>query len=221
MRWFDRLLGRSSHPGEAGDGAAHPRTGDPQAQRWVVLDVETSGLDQASDRLMSIGAVAVHGRRIVVGDSIELAIRQQSASARHNILVHGIGAEAQLSGLDPRQACEVFLDYVGRSPLVAFHAAFDRGFLLRAIKAFVNLPLDNAWIDLADLAPALHPGTGDRALDDWLARFSIPVEQRHNAVGDAFATAMLFVRLLAAVPEDERRPRRLQKLCAHARWLGN
>lgn len=206
MRWLDRLLGRAAP-------AAHP------AQRWVVLDVETSGLDQASDRLMSIGAVAVHDRRIVVADSLELTIRQPSASARHNILVHGIGAEAQLSGLDPKQACEVFLDYVGRSPLVAFHASFDRAFLLRAAKAFVGVPMANAWIDLADLAPALHPGTGARALDDWLARFQIPVDQRHNAAGDAFATAMLFLRLLESVPLADRRPRQLQRLAAHARWV--
>jgi DNA polymerase-3 subunit epsilon len=209
MRWLDRLLGRAA-PDEAPAQAG---------QRWVVLDVETSGLDQASDRLMSIGAVAVHDRRIVVADSIELAIRQPSASTRQNILVHGIGAEAQLSGLDPKQACEVFLDYVGRSPLLAFHASFDRTFLMRAAKAFVGVPIGNAWIDLADLAPALHPGTGARALDDWLAHFDIPVDQRHNAAGDAFATAMLFLRLLGSVPPADRRPRQLQRIAAHARWL--
>lgn len=209
MRWLDRLLGRAAPDAHT----AHA------AQRWVVLDVETSGLDQASDRLMSIGAVAVHDRRIVVADSLELTIRQPSTSTRQNILVHGIGAEAQLSGLDPAKACEVFLDYIGRSPLVAFHASFDRAFLLRAAKAFVGVPLGNAWIDLADLAPALHPGTGARALDDWLARFHIPLDQRHNAAGDAFATAMLFLRLLESVPLADRRPRQLQRLAAHARWV--
>jgi len=113
----------------------------------------------------------------------------------------------------------VFLDYVGRSPLLAFHASFDRAFLMRAAKAFVGVPIGNAWIDLADLAPALHPGTGARALDDWLAHFDIPVDQRHNAAGDAFATAMLFLRLLGSVPPADRRPRQLQRIAAHARWL--
>lgn len=211
MRWFDRWLGRG--PGEAHAGHA------ADAQRWVVLDVETSGLDHSSDRLMSIGAVAVRERRIVVPDSLELTIRQPGASERENILLHGIGAEAQLSGLDPKQACRQFLNYVGRSPLVAFHASFDRAFLMRAAKAFVGVPIGNAWIDLADLAPALHPGTGARSLDDWLTHFGIPVEQRHTAVGDAFATAMLFLRLLASVPPADRRPRRLQRLAAHAHWL--
>ena len=209
MRWLDRLLGR----------VARDEAAAQAGQRWVVLDVETSGLDQASDRLMSIGAVAVHDRRIVVADSIELTIRQPSASTRQNILVHGIGAEAQLSGLDPKQACEVFLDYVGHSPLLAFHASFDRAFLMRAAKAFVGVPIGNAWIDLADLAPALHPGTGARGLDDWLAHFDIPVDQRHNAAGDAFATAMLFLRLLDSVSTADRRPGPLQRIAAHARWL--
>ncbi|HMM52470.1 MAG TPA: 3'-5' exonuclease [Burkholderiaceae bacterium] len=211
LRWLGQWLGREPAEALAGHGQG--------AQRWVVLDVETSGLDQSSDRLMSIGAVAVHDRRIVVADSLEVTIRQPSASERHNILVHGIGAEAQLSGLDPKEACRQFLDYAGRSPLVAFHAAFDRAFLMRAARAFLGVPIGNAWIDLADLAPALHPGTGARALDDWLAHFGIPVDQRHNAAGDAFATAMLFLRLLASVPPAERRPRQLQRLAAHARWV--
>ncbi len=209
MRWLARLLGRGA------SGAPPPAA----RLRWVVLDVETSGLDQDNDRLMSIGAVAVHGDRIVLADSLELTIRQPSASATHNILVHGIGAEAQLAGLDPGQACGRFLDYAGQAPLVAFHAAFDRGFLARAARAFLGVPIDNPWLDLAELAPALHPGTGARALDDWLAHFGIPVEARHSAAGDALATAMLFLKLLSAVPEAQRHPRALQKLAAQARWL--
>lgn len=187
--------------------------------RWVVVDVETSGLDKASDVVLAIGAVAVCGERIAVDDSFEVLVRPERTSARENILVHGIGEQAQRAGLPPQRACAMFVDYVGTAPLVAFHAAFDRGFLSRAVKTYAEVPLDNAWLDLAELAPVLHPQVKARALDEWLVHFGIAVDQRHHASSDAFATAMLFLRLLAAVAPQDRQPDSLIKLAAQAKWL--
>lgn len=204
--WWARIFGCAS------------RTPVPPP-RWVVLDLETSGLDAASDRLISIGAVAVHEQRIVVADSFEATLRQPDASSRENILVHGIGAETQRSGLEPARACEAFLAYAGRSPLVAFHAHFDRAFLARAAREHLGASIGNAWVDVAELAPALYPGTGARVLDEWLAHFGIALEQRHHAASDALATAMLFLVLLGEVPRAQRRPRRIQRIAAQRRWL--
>ena len=73
----------------------HSPGGDPG--RWLVVDVETSGLDAARDRLLAIAAIAVRvdwpsGRlAIVLGDSFEVVLRQEAPSTRENILLHGIG----------------------------------------------------------------------------------------------------------------------------------
>ncbi|MBP8308282.1 MAG: 3'-5' exonuclease [Burkholderiaceae bacterium] len=191
-----------------------------QPARWVVVDVETSGLDANLDVLLSIGAIAVQGDRIVVADSLELGVRPERTSSRPNILVHGIGEQAQREGVAPGEACDRFLAYLGRSPLVAFHAGFDRGFLQRALRDHRHTTLRNPWIDLAALAPALHPRAPARSLDAWLAHFQIDVEQRHQAISDALASAMLFQRLLAGLPASERHLAALQRLCDQGRWLG-
>jgi DNA polymerase-3 subunit epsilon len=191
----------------------------PVPARWVVVDVETSGL-QASDQLLSIGAVAVENGRICLSDSLDLVLRQTNTSSIQNILVHGIGGQAQLQGTDPEQACTTFLDYVRSSPLIAFHAGFDRGFLARAIKHYLNLPLGNAWLDLAQLAPALHPEVHAETLDDWLAVYGIEPVARHTAAGDALSTAQLLLRLMAdAGPKRGRDFVQLQRAAAQARWL--
>ena len=206
MSWLARLLGR----GETAAGA----------ERWVVLDVETSGMNIASDALISIGAVAVVGGRVRPGDSLEYVVRQSQASSRENILVHGVGRAAQLSGVDPAQAVERFLDYVGRAPLIAFHAPFDRGFLARAIKTYVNTPFDNPWLDLAELAPAVDPKARLKSLDEWLGRYSIPVSARHSAAADAFATALLATRLLPeAARQGAKSFSQLQSLARSAKWI--
>lgn len=191
------------------------------ATRWVVLDVESSGLDPARDALISVGAVALHGDRVVPGDSMELVVRQQEASSRENILVHGVGRAEQLGGVEPAAAVRAFLDYVGRAPLLAFHAPFDRGFLARAVKAYVNTPFDNPWLDLAELAPALEPRLRARSLDEWLAHYDIPVSARHSAAADAFATALLAARLVPlARAQGAHGFTQLQALARAGKWLG-
>jgi len=182
----------------------NPRRTGAAPARWVVVDLETSGLNPRRDRLLAIGAVAVRDTRVVVGDSFEMLVRSRVASGRDNILVHGIGAEAQLSAADAAVACERFGHFIGECPLAAFHAPFDRMVLLRAMRESAGIRLSNAWLDIADLAPALLPKVGARALDEWLEHFGIVSGRRHQASSDALATAALFACLLARVPPHER-----------------
>jgi len=188
--------------------------------RWVVVDVETSGLDTSSDRLIALGAVALHGARVAPGDSLELVVRQAETSSTENILVHGVGRQAQLAGVEPGRAAREFVRFVGRAPLLAFHAPFDRSFTKRFARRQARHRLSNPWLDLAELAPALFPRTGCTSLDDWLAHFAIPPGTRHCAAADAFSTALLAARLLAeAQRQGALRWGDLQSLAASARWV--
>lgn len=162
--------------------------------RFVVIDCEASGLDPARDRLLSIGAVAVRGGRVQLADAFEARVRQQAPSAPENIVIHGIGGDAQvLGGRELEAVARDFAAYAADGAPVAFHAAFDAALLRRH-----GVRLRPAWLDLAGLAPALFPALGgrDRSLDRWLAAFGIPAQARHDARGDAFATAQLLLILL-------------------------
>jgi len=208
-----RLLDwRRERAGRAGAAA--------QGVRWVVLDLETGGLDPSSDPILSIGAVAVRGLRVVVADSLELAVRPERTSPRTNILIHGIGAQAQRAGIDPGEACARLLDFVGDSPIAAFNAGFDRRFLEKAMRSDGRARPANRWLDVAQFARAVEPAARERTLDDWLARYGLTVERRHEAAGDAFATASLLLCLLARVPPGERDPRSIAHRIESARWLG-
>jgi len=162
--------------------------------RWVVVDCETSGLDIARDRLLSVGAVAVRQGRVDLADAFEARVRQDRPSDPENIVIHGIGGDAQvLQGQQLDLVVREFSEYLDDGVPVAFHAAFDAGILRRhGVKPRAQ------WLDLAGLAPALYPALGrkDSSLDHWLAAFGIPAQGRHDALGDAFATAQLLLVLL-------------------------
>lgn len=165
------------------------------ASRLVVVDVETTGLNLMQDRLISIGAVAVTDGKIALGDSFYAVLQQQQASDKGNILVHGIGAAEQLDGAPPVEALLAFLDFLGSSPLVAFHVAFDETMIRRALRDYLGFNFRHPWLDLAYVMPGLYPPLADRlrSLDDWISRFNISIDSRHNALADAMATAQLLL----------------------------
>ncbi len=173
-----------------------PRQDHPiNASRYVVVDVESSGLDTARDHLIAIGAVAVTHGRIQLNDSHEIVLQQTQASDKDNILIHGIGGTVQREGTPPAEALLNFLEFLGKDPLIAFHVAFDQAMIKRALKTFLGLTFEHAWVDLAYVAPALHPriARSTRALDDWMGLYQISNYARHNALADALATAELYL----------------------------
>ncbi len=222
MSLFDRLLRRA--PAVPLSEAAAARlsvwrqnpAADPNrpldAARVVVVDVESSGLDVERDRLIAIGAVAVTGGRIDLADSLDIVLRQDEVSDRDNILVHGIGGQAQRTGVLPVEALLAFLEYLGPDPLVAFHVAFDAAMIGRAMRQHIGLRFEPAWADLAYVAPALYPREARRlrGLDHWLEHFGIGNYARHSALADALATAELLLALRPAL--EARRAHRFADL---------
>lgn len=186
-----------------------------ESARWAVIDCETSGLDAARDRLLAVAALRVEGGRILLEQALDARVRQQAASAPDNILIHGIAGDAQLAGRPVQEVIADLAAHAADAIPVAFHAPFDatvlrrHGFAPRA-----------PWHDLALLAPALFPGRKAKLLDDWLAEFGIAPHARHDALGDAFATAQL---LLVALAEAGRQGiatlEALRSLEGSRRWL--
>ncbi len=167
--------------------------------RYVVVDVETTGLSLTHDRLISIGAVALVNGKIALGDSFYVVLQQRAASERDNILLHGIGTAAQLEGEAPVEAMLAFLEYLGKAPLVAFHVTFDETMIKRALRKYLGLNFKHPWLDMAYVMPGLNPPLARklRALDDWIGQFNIRIDARHNALADALATAQLLQVALA------------------------
>ena len=211
------LLQRWFGPGRLPVGSAY---------RWVVLDVETSGLDTRHDRLLAIAAIALRidgsaTPRIDLADSFEAVLRQAVAPAdKDNILLHGIGVGEQRAGAPAAEVLAAFEHWVADAPLIAFHAAFDQSMIQRSMKSVLGRTLANPWLDLEPVADVLHPGLGGRALDDWLAHFGIECAVRHQAAADTLATAELLLRLWpAARAQHATGFASLGQLALQRRWM--
>jgi len=174
-------------------------------QRLVVLDLETSGLDLKRDQVLSIGAVVIDGGAIQLGEQFECTLQRDGHTVSASVLIHGLAPSAIAAGIEPAEALLAFMEFLGDSPLLAFHAGFDQRMLARALKDTLNLRLRHPFYDVAELAPMLCPQAEIRngGLDDWTAYFGLQVGQRHHASADALVTAELALILFSRARKQQ------------------
>lgn len=198
-----------------------PTMNSHRKSRYVTVDVETTGLDMRRDRVLSIGAVAVDRCAITLAECFEVVLRQPESSSRDNILVHRIGGQRQLGGEDPCESQVRFLEYVAKCPLVAFRAEFVRTMIDRALEETLGTVSQSAWLDLAEILPALYPSNENKTMDDWLGTMNIRMLARDDALAHALATAqMLQVCLHQAETLEMTCPAQLLEMQKAQHWLG-
>ncbi len=163
-------------------------------ERWIVLDVETSGLDLNTAKLLAIACVALRvdwpekRLNIIPGDSFEVVIKpHELVQDKDNILIHGIGMQRQAEGLPASQALPMLQEFIGNAPLLAFHAHFDKTLLVRDFTQELNKTLPNPWLDIEKLCSVMHPVLRNKSLDDWLTYLDITCAARHEAAADCMA----------------------------------
>ena len=168
---------------------------------FVVFDTETTGLNPDKDLMLSIGALRIKQNRILVEETLEVFLRQDYIPVGESIGVHGILPHGTEEKVSEKAALDAFLQYAGGSVLVGHHVRFDIRMVDRALARFGKFKLKNYYVDTGRLAVRVEPQLGKipgaLSLDRLADRFGIPAADRHTAAGDAYITAILFMKLMA------------------------
>lgn len=165
-------------------------------KRYVVFDTETTGLDVRRDVILSVGAVAISGNSIVVNDYFEVFV-EQDVFKSESVPIHGILKEGKEKKLTENEAVVKFLDFVKDSTLVGHHVRFDVNMVNAALQRMGLGKLKNRSMD-TDIMYQKNKGLPEDqhfSLDELCQIFKIEKSDRHTAAGDAFITALIFLRL--------------------------
>lgn len=180
--------------------------GAPSASHnYVVVDLETTGMDFKRDRVVSVGAFRVIKGKIQLGDVFSELVNPGRRIPVESIHIHAILPDMARSARSAWEVFDDFLTYLGQDILVAHHARFDLFFINWVMREQYGFRLQNLVVDTVLMCRQvlLEPdpygqrrGARTCSLDALAERFGIDITERHTAVGDALATALIFQRLL-------------------------
>src|SRR5512132_1032832 len=167
---------------------------------FSVIDLETTGLDPASDEIISFAAVTVDGGKVRLGDARYELIRPTRMPDAETIRIHGLREADLVDAPSLSERLDVLLEALTGRAVVAHVAAVERGFLGAALSSF-GLNFANPIVDTAALDHELRrlrrdpPGRDPIGLSDMARRLGLPVHRPHHADGDALTTAQAFIAL--------------------------
>jgi DNA polymerase-3 subunit epsilon len=163
----------------------------------VVFDTETTGLEPSrGDEVVQIAGIRVVNGRVLRGEVFDSYVDPGRPIPAVASRVHGI-TDDMVRGADRiDRVLQRFHGFVGDAALVAHNAAFDMKFLVRD-GAKCGLVFDAPVLDTVLLAAHLFGSTDNLTLDALAARFGVVIDaqDRHTALGDSVATALVLVRL--------------------------
>ena len=178
--------------------------------RFIIFDTETTGIHKQTDRMLSLGAVELTWNRINLSNSLELYVEQEVFS-KDAVAIHGILKEnSKYTKISEEEAVKTFLQYIGNAVLVGHHIGFDVGIINYALKRLGAPKLKNKIVDTGVLfkrtVHLVNITNPDKvySLDDLCEELNIPRTDRHKAMGDAYITALAFLKILSRLKKVKR-----------------
>ncbi|MEX2211708.1 MAG: exonuclease domain-containing protein [Gaiellaceae bacterium] len=178
--------------------------------RYVVVDLETTGLTPGRSRICEIGAVSVE--QLEEAATFQTLVRPGERLPPAIAALTGI-AEADLRRAPPPAAAvRRFLAFAGDAVLVAHNARFDLAFLDREVEQLTGRRLAGQVVDTVWLARRLLAGRTSRCSLAALSQFfGTATRPCHRALPDAEATAEILLALIGLA--QERGARTVAELC--------
>ncbi|BBZ27497.1 DNA polymerase III subunit epsilon [Mycolicibacterium madagascariense] len=178
---------------------------DWRADTFVVIDLETTGLDARHDHVVSYGAVPIRAGRVMTSESVYGLVHVPGDVPGSSIMFHGLRTQ-DLDGAPPLADCVATLDgLIGEHPVVAHCAWIERSFLRKAFRrsylSFTSAMIDTAVLARRVLEVELDPGQAV-SLEYAATELGLPVHSPHHALGDAVTTASLFLALAGRLERD-------------------
>lgn len=180
--------------------AVKGRTDAPINGRYIIFDLETTGLSAATERIIEIGAVKVENGEI--SESFDLFVDPEKAITPEITRLTSITNEMVAGAPKEAEALEQFFRFCdGCDILVAHNADFDMGFLRAAIRR-CGREEDPVQIDTLVMARAMYPELKKHKLDTIAERLGVTQKHHHRADDDARVLAEIFLKMVQKLVED-------------------
>lgn len=153
-------------------------------ERFVIFDLETTGLSAGNDQIIEIGAIRVN-RGSISHDAFQTLVKPTKKIPRKITDLTGITQEmVNAEGITLEAALHDFAVFVGDLRLVSFNAEFDMAFLRAGTSATAMAPFRNQVSCALKMSRRAWPGRRSFRLADLARDFNLSAESTHRALAD-------------------------------------
>lgn len=192
--WFRRVI-REGFAGET----------PLRAQRYVVVDTELTSLERKTNRVLSIGAIAMHGTRIVLGEQFYRVLNPEAEIPAETVKIHGLRPADVRGGEPAATAIAEFSTFTRGAVLVGHFVEIDMAALSKDGE-FDNPVVDTArvhrWLVRRRYSEDIDRRLAEVDLATLARHYKLAVQELHHALGDAFLTAQLWQKLMVDLEKE-------------------
>jgi DNA polymerase III subunit epsilon len=165
-------------------------------QQFIVVDLETTGLDPEKHKIIEIGAIKVN-RDSINHDTFQTLIKIDGKLPKKITEITGITTEMlEKDGQSIESAMSEFIQFIGNLRLVAFNAPFDLGFLSNAARQ-LDMKIENPVSCALDMSRRAWPGLKSYRLENLAKTGGLSTQGNHRALKDCELTTTVYMSAAA------------------------
>lgn len=158
---------------------------------YIIIDLETTGLDPINDRIIEIGAIKI-GKENKEYSSI---IWQDIKLSEKISNITGISNEDIKKGKDEKNAINEFIDFIGEDTLVGYNINFDIKFINESLKRQEKPKIKNMTYDVMQYVKNDKLFLKNYKLETVIKEYGINKNVPHRALEDVKIIQKLIAKL--------------------------
>lgn len=160
-------------------------------EQFVIVDLETTGLDPSKHEIIEIGAIKVN-RDSINHTTFQALLKPNKKIPKKITEITGITQDmVDKDGENLESVVREFTEFIGDLRLVAYNAEFDMGFLRTVTKSF-GITINNQSSCALKMARRAWPGLQSYKLADLANVCGLSIKDSHRALKDCELTITVY-----------------------------
>lgn len=165
-----------------------------KSNKYVVLSIESTGLNTTKDVILAFSAVTVNADRITIREALELYISYSKSEI--DIDPNDFLVVSKIEKKTEREAIELIVNYIGNATLIGHRVNQDIELINASLSKFDCGSLKNEALDIEIMYNKVKDTIEKKyTLEDMSKALSVPLNERNSVADDTFSIALLFLKL--------------------------
>jgi len=181
---------------------------------YAIVDIETTGGHAAANGITEIAIILHDGQQVT--EKFHTLVHPHQKIPVYITALTGISNAMVASAPSFEDVAQQIYDILGDHIFVAHNVNFDYSFVKHQLKA-AGFEFNNPKLCTVRLGRKVFPGLPSYSLGNFCRSMDVVIEDRHRAMGDAAATAILFDKMLQA--DGQQQIDQMLKRTSGEQWL--